>query len=575
MAQEVLEVAAPVFKTVVAIGGANAGVRIFVTTALQKIGAHDPRWDRYWPRLPWRPVWRARIACKQWVEENFKEGEPNAGKASSLTQLATPFRPGHSLIGRVKLPWNLPYYGLIGEKSERHTLYIASPRSGKSLQLQTALANLPLDACAVVVDPKGHHTNDVLIPLERQGHELVVIDPLAILKRVSQSINLIRQIDFINRRLGQDMTTMLCNRMADASFPQAANEKQFFTNVPRELWARLICFGKQTIPGCTMMDIRKLLNVGLIEGAPDDPELAMLMLWEAMRACDAYDGYVSSVGAQMLSMDARTRENVLATARSKTAFWDHHQVQSVSAENDVDLTDLKNPDSNVIISLVAPVGEIRTTLKPWFGQIISLSLAIMELIPGDLKTKTQFVLEEVQALGGGTLQGVGESFPLLPGYGASVTAVAQDIPGLRKAFPDDWESMIGSAQHVVFMASNDPETFNFIAENAFGTRTVRRKKWRIPFLWTVERYEQPVITPDQVRRLLEVGRSNAVVMRNGKRSMIVKTALSYKTLPVWMLDPSMDHGETFLRRFTRKVIQARRARSKRPPTPAEAGEQEA
>jgi len=253
-------------------------------------------------------------------------------------------------------------------------------------------------------------------------------------------------------------------------------------------------------------------------------------------------------------MDERTRENVLATVRSKTTIWDHHQVQSISVNNDIDLTDLKNPDSNVLLSLVAPVGEMRTTLKPWFGQIISMSLAVMELIPGDMRTKTQFVLEEVQALGGGTLQGVGESFPLLRGYGAAVTAVAQDIPGLRKAFPDDWQSMIGSSDHVIFMASNDPETIKFIADNAFGNRTVRRKKWRLPFLWTVDRSERPVITPDQVRRLLDARRGNAIVMRNGKRSMIVKTALSYKTLPVWMLDPSMDHGESPPRQWMRNAL---------------------
>jgi len=127
--------------------------------------------------------------------------------------------------------------------------------------------------------------------------------------------------------------------------------------------------------------------------------------------------------------------------------------------------------------------------------------------------------------------------------------------------------MIGSAQHVIFMASNDPETFKFAAENAFGNRTIRRKKWRIPFLWTVERYEQPVITPDQVRRLLDAGRGNAIVMRNGKRSMIVKTALSYKTLPVWMLEPSMDHGESLLRRWFRGVLESFRRPAPLPPVP--------
>lgn len=554
MAQAVFDILVPVSKTVVMLGGASAAVRITITTVLQKFGAHDPMWDRYWPRVPWRPVWRGWTKFREWREENFQSGQATAGKAGGLTQLALPYQEGHSLIGRVRLPFNLPYYALVGEDSQRHKLYIASPASGKSLMLQTALATMPDRASAFVIDPKGDHTHDVLLPLAERGHKLAVLDPLRILPFPSHSINLLAQIRLINQRVGQDMTTMLCNRLADVAFPSGQERDPFFTNAARELWSRAMCFVLVTMRRGTMMDVRRLLTVGFIEAAPEDPDLAIRMVWEAMLACPVYDGYVSSMGAEMLSHDERTRANILATVRTKTGFWDHHQVQAISRLNNVDLCNLKNPDSNQIISLVAPVGEMRTTLKPWFGQITSLALAIMELIPGDLKVKTQFVLEEVQALGGGTLQGVGESFPLLRGYGAAVTAVAQDIPGLRKAFPQDWQSMIGSSQHVVFMASNDPETIQFVSENAFGNRTVKKKKWGLPFLKTVAVYQQPVITPDQTRRLLEARRGNAIVMRNGKRSMIVKTALSYNTLPVWMLNPNRDHGETPARKWTRRMM---------------------
>lgn len=115
-------------------------------------------------------------------------------------------------------------------------------------------------------------------------------------------------------------------------------------------------------------------------------------------------------------------------------------------------------------------------------------------------------------------------------------------------------SIIGNAQHVVFMATNEPATYEFIAKQAFGNKTIKRKKWRIPFLWTVSSRQAPVITPDKVRRYLEAGRGNAVVMRNGKRSMFVKIAKSFQVLPVWMIRKSRDHSETPARVWTRAML---------------------
>ena len=169
--------------------------------------------------------------------------------------------------------------------------YIAAPASGKSLMLQTALATMPDRASAFVIDPKGDHTHDVLLPLAERGHKLAVLDPLRILPFPSHSINLLAQIRLINRRVGQDMTTMLCNRLADVAFPSGPEREPFFTNAARELWARAMCFVLVTMPRGTMMDVRRLLTVGFIEASPEDPDLAIRMVWEAMLACPVYDGY--------------------------------------------------------------------------------------------------------------------------------------------------------------------------------------------------------------------------------------------------------------------------------------------
>jgi type IV secretory pathway TraG/TraD family ATPase VirD4 len=534
----------------------NFIIRTLVFSTLKRFGAFDPRWDLKWPRLPWRPFWFAWVKFTDWKEENFSGGAANASKASWVTQLALSYRTGHSLIGRVRLPLGIPNYSLVGEPSERHKVFVASSRSHKTNQLETEIALMPDDACAVITDPKAAITENVLYKLEERGHELCVLDVMSSTRRPSQSINFHRQVDFINERVGEDRTTMLFDRLGSIYFPPGVSgEKPFFTDMGREGFARINCFAKLIYPNSSMIDARRLIQVGFTEEAEGDAELGMTMLWLAMSKCKAYDGYVSSYGAQMLEMDERTRSNVLATIRSRTAFLDHEQVKAVSRENDVNLCDLKDPNKNLIISIPAPVGDMRTTLRPWIGSIVSLSLAVMEWVEGDLKTKTRFVIEEAQAIGEQALPGLGETAALMAGMGVQLILVVQGMAGFKKAFPKDYMSIIGNAQHVVFMATNEPETYEFIANKAFGPKTIKHRKWG--FLWTVRKTEAAFITPDKVRRYLEAGRNNAIVMRNGQRSMFVKNAKSYETLPVWMMNPSRTHGETPARAWFRSVWMAR------------------
>lgn len=544
-----------VAQLVAAIIALNFIVRTIVFTTLKFFGAYDPRWDQLWPRFPWRPFWLVGwIRFGEWKEENFGSGQASAGLAGAVTQLALTYEQGQSLIGHVRLPLGIKSYSLVGEKSERHKVYVASARSGKSLQLQTELALMPVDACALVIDPKGHHTTQILYKLEKRGHELCVIDPFSLTDRPTQRICLLTQIDLFNERMCEDRTTILCDRIASLFFPHNSSAKTpFFDDMGREGWARLMCFAKHKFKTASMVDVRRLVSRGYHEHAPDDPDLAFRMLWEEMLACDIYDGYVSSFAAQVLSMDARTRESILATIRSKTGFLDHAQVQAVSIGNDVNLCDLKNPDSNLILSLPVNVGDMKATLRPWIGAIVSFSLAVMEWLDSDLKTKTRFVIEEAQAIGETALPGLGDKAALMAGMGLSLTVVVQDFPGFQKGFPNDWKSVLGNAQHVVFMACNDPQTYEFVAHKALGAHRVKKKKWCMPFLWAVSSYEKQVMTPDQVRRFLEAGKGSAIVMRNGKKSMFVKIAKSFDLLPVWMINPSKDHGETPARAWFRGI----------------------
>lgn len=528
-------------------------VRTLICSVLTYFGAYDSKWDQYIPRIPWRPLWHLWLWFREWFDENFRAGQPNAGKAGAITQLALRWKPGDSLLGRVRLPLGIPHYRLIGENSERHTVLAASARSGKSVWLETLVALMSEMASGFFIDPKGSLTQSVLIPRERRGQKLFVIDAMSQTDRPSDNICMIQQIDNINAAIGMDRTTMLCDRISGTHFPPEDNEKAFFRIAGTELLAGAICFNKIRFPDTGMPHVRKLLSVGFIEEAGGDPKKGLEMFFQAMVETPDYDGYVSRRGAAILEMDDKTKANVLATVQGRMAYWDHAEIKAVSGKSAVNLCDLKRQNKSVMISLPLPVGDMRTTLRPWVGAIYQLAMAAMEWIPGDLDPKTAFVVEEAQALGETALSGLGETAALMAGYGVSLYVVVQDLPGFRKGFPKDYKSVIGNAGHVVFMGTNDHETYEFIAHQAFGQKTVRRKKWHIPFLWTVESRIVDVTTPDQVRRYLESGKSNAIVMRNGKRSMWVKIPYSYRTLPIWLIDPHPQFGETPARAWFRSI----------------------
>ena len=77
--------------------------------------------------------------------------------------------------------------------------------------------------------------------------------------RPLQSINPLNQIPNINERLGQDLTTMLCNRMVQASFPDSPSEQAYFSDTWREGVAWTVHDALSANPNATLIDVWKLL----------------------------------------------------------------------------------------------------------------------------------------------------------------------------------------------------------------------------------------------------------------------------------------------------------------------------
>lgn len=279
------------------------------------------------------------------------------------------------------------------------------------------------------------------------------------------------------------------------------------------------------------------------------------------------DDYVSEAGIAMLDLDDRTRSNILQTTRSRTEFWAHPQIVRVSNGNDAFLTDLKpepGNDDGLIVSFVVPVGLANTTFKPFLAQWFAFMFFMFEAIPGDLNPKCRMIIEELQSFAG-SIDGIDTVVPLLRGYGCSFTGITQNLSGLYEALgQNNADSMIASSSHVQFTGTNDPRTLRCAQDLALGKKTIRKRKWGI--LWVTETRHKPVMTDDQLRRVLSPKRKQILCHRAGTRAMLLKQAPGYQELPVWLCYPDRDHGETAARALFRRMFFNRTCHPENPVT---------
>jgi len=549
----ITEIVVPTAKIIVVVKGGETLIRWIVIATLKKVGAWDPRWEARVPRLlPWRWFWRGYIAYKEWREEYFKRGEECAGMSGWLTQLTKQFRESDNLMGKVILPFGMPCPVLCGEKIETHQLVIGQSGAGKSVTVQTQLGLMADRATCAIFDPTGVHTPNVLYALQDRGHKLVVIDPLNSLPRASGKLCLFANVRELNRRMGDDFSTILLDKFSAALFPDDSSNNKFFVLTPRQLWARLMKFTMDLGPHTTVLDARRYLTHGLIEYADGDAQLALVMLWTAM--AESGEEYVSAAGIAMLELDPKTRSNILETTRTNTAFWSHKATKRVSDANHAFVSDLKpesGNDDGLIISFVIPVGLANTTLKPFLAQWFSLMFFMFEAIPGNCSPKSRVVIEELQSFAG-SIDGISTVVPLLRSRGCAFTGITQNPSGLAEAIgQNNAESMIASSSHVQFVGANDVTTRELIQKISLGKRTVRRRKWG--FLWTIEKNHKPIFTDDQLRRVMSTKRKRIFVHRADSRPMLLRQAPGYQELPVWLHYADRDHGESASREWFRSI----------------------
>ncbi len=520
--------------------------RTAITLLLRALGLSHPNNYRFWPRLPWRGVYKIKMRLGEWFETVFRHGKvATGGFAGALSTLTQMYTPKKLFLGRA-WAWGMGLLQPIGMNITRHVFVYAMTGGGKTTWLITALQCWR--GSAWLIDPKGQVTK----ALQRNDkRDWVVFNPYA--PDNTAFFNPFDDIKAATNRECEGAAVKWAVRVATALITTPAGSKTpYFTDTSRgfvtSLILHILSFHDEKDHNLGFM--RELIVHGLrvvdengeLDTTPDEARELLLKL---MRQNTAYQGAVAG-GAAAFEASGETSSNLQSTLQEQTKWLDLPSVRHMLSKTTCPLSSLKTRD-DVVLSLCAPVLSIREELKPLMRIFTNLTVYTFESVR-EKKGQCLTIVDELQAQGyNQTLEVV---LPVGRSYGQTFVGIAQDIEGMKAAYPNTYQAFTGNADVVLFMGSNHPSNLEYLSK-ALGQKThvtkdrrTRQKAYR----------DVAVLNPEQVGRLLQPDSGNIIVLRAGRRALRLRNDPYYTALPVTKYDADPEHGDSFLRGITRFLL---------------------
>ncbi len=525
-------------------------LKTLVTRLLRSSGLSHPSHYGYWPRvLPWRSLLHLKIRITHWIEFVFKsKKQATGGFASVLSVLIEMYQSGQIFLG-LPWAWGMRVLQPIGLTIQTHLMIMAQSGAGKSVLLISMIALWK--GSAFVIDPKGELWRRTYRRLARKK-QVVVLSPYH--PEYSGQINPLDCLDRAYQRNGESDAIRWAYHIAQAFIETPPGSKQpFFTDASRGYLVGLILFVYVTYPEAlrhvgTVRDLivhgmRVYNDKGAIDTTSDE---ARALLHKMMLECSTFSEAISGSAAPFMNASGETVGNLQATLQEKTKVLDIPSVRHMLARTTRPLHELKSCDDYVLF-VEAKVTSIRGELKDIFRMLTNLVVYSFESEPVK-QGQCLFVAEELNAQGYNSCIEV--ALPVARSFGLNIIAVAQDIQGLKAAYPDTYLAFLGNADATIWMSSAHPDNLKQLSETLGQTTVIEmdyqndKRSYR----------DVSVMDAEQVGRFLAKDSGNMIVTRAGARPMRLKLDPYFKALPITAYDPDPDHRETLPRRCMRLLL---------------------
>lgn len=354
--------------------------------------------------------------------------------------------------------------GPVCSEPARHTLIVASTRSGKGTRLVIPTLLRNLSSSCIVIDPKGELAAVTARARSRRQH-IQIINPWGELKSTFEA-------------LGFSPATYNPLDMLDPNDPNAVSHAQEFAKTicpvaegKDDYWvgsagdlltAVLLYLAYQPGEEKTLARARQITSL-------DRTSLSKLIA--KMCAIEAHNGAIRQYAQQYVDMAQETYSGITSSLNRKLAFATDTQFQRATARSTFSMRDLTGfgKDRPTTIYIVAPTRKLKTQMV-WLRMLIQSAIAAFTEHPGERQYRCLFILDEFTNLG--MIEDMPNDITFAAGHGIDFMLIIQGLSQLKATYGHHDGAIIGNCAFKYFCNIDDLETAKYLSE-ALGQRTVR------------------------------------------------------------------------------------------------------
>lgn len=345
---------------------------------------------------------------------------------------------------------------LLRYAGDAHLLTVAPTRAGKGIGLVIP-ALLTCPDSMLVTDPKGENYRLTAERRRAMGHTVIALDPYGVVTNEGAQLNALDLIAASNAEAGED-AWYLADLLVDPE--EQGADSAFWNESARALIAGLILHvatAQKHAQDRHLPGVRSVLCRSKAEFAD---------VLADMSKDTSKHGLIRRTAAQLGQLDERTLAGVLATAYAHTHFLDSPLLSTAMKETTVRFA---SDDGPMTVYLIVP--RRRTKIARRYCRLV-VGTFLREVATNFDRSGPRWLalLDEVQNLG--RLDPIEDEFTIAAGAGVRFWLIAQDIAGLRKAYPKSWESFVSNADITMLFGINDFRTADLVSKLT-GDTTVR------------------------------------------------------------------------------------------------------
>lgn len=399
-------------------------------------------------------------------------------------------------------------------------LIIGAPGTGKSF-MYIKPNILQMNASYVVTDPKGELLADTGSMLAKNGYKVKIFN----LVDMNYS-NTYNPFNYLNKE--EDLLTMVDCFISNTTNADEGKGEKFWTDSEKLLYSACICYLLEEQDDASKRnfgEILKMINSSAVnedgrnqEASPLDKKFEKLP--DESRAKQYYKGFCQS--------PSKTRMGIIISCITRLQPFMIESVVNLTSSDNIHLD--KIGDEKTALFIVTPEGDnnpYNFLASMMYTQLFDALYYVGKQRKAETGSERMIypvrcMMDEFANIG--TIPGFTSKLSTMRGYNIGAEIVIQDLSQLENRYKEDWETIIGDCDGLLYLGTNSQKTNKYISE-LLGNKTVvqknknRTKGSKGSTSTGLQTTKREVMTPDELGR---IPNDVAILFTRGERPIKMK-----------------------------------------------------